>query len=103
MRASLRATGGRVNHAASRSPCHIIVTNAPCPQGAPCYLSAMAASPVPAALDRIERALARIEAAAAARDTARLALQRRHETLRTRMGEAIAAIDALIEREPADG
>ena len=103
MRASLRAAGGRVNHAAGCSACNAIVTNAPCPACAPCYLSAMAASPAPAALDRIERALARIEAAAAARDTARLALQKRHETLRLRMGEAIAAIDSLIEREPADG
>jgi hypothetical protein len=51
------------------------------------------------ALDRIDRALARIEAAAAARTAANTALTRRHETLRTRMAEAVAALDAVIARE----
>ena len=59
----------------------------------------MADTPAPAALDRIERALARIETAATARDVARAALLQRHETLRTRMGEAIAALDAVIARD----
>ena len=59
----------------------------------------MADTPAPGALDRIERALARIETAATARDAARAALQQRHETLRTRMGEAIAALDAVIARD----
>ncbi len=56
------------------------------------------ASPPPAG-GRIETALARIEAALAARTAAAEALARRHATLRARMGEAVAAIDALIARE----
>ena len=55
-------------------------------------------APVPA-IDRIDRALARIEAAATARTAANTALIRRHETLRTRMAEAVAALDAVIARE----
>ncbi len=57
------------------------------------------ADPSTAALDRIDRALARIETAAAARDTNTAALVRRHETLRTRMAEAVSALDAVIARE----
>ena len=53
----------------------------------------------PTALDRIDRALARIEVAAALRDTSRARLIARHETLRSRMAEAIAALDAVLERE----
>ena len=49
-------------------------------------------------LDRIDRALARIEAAAAARTANGTALMQRHETLRTRMAEAVAALDAVIAR-----
>ena len=52
-----------------------------------------------AAVDRIDRALSRIEAAAAARDTSVVALTRRHEALRSRMAEAVAALDAVIARE----
>ncbi|WP_404368984.1 hypothetical protein AB5I39_15835 [Sphingomonas sp. MMS24-J45] len=53
----------------------------------------------PTALDRIDRALARIEAAVAARDARYARLIERHETLRNRMAEAIAALDAVLERE----
>ena len=99
MRASLRAAGAHVNRRALRSACHTSVTNAPCRGVAPCYLHAMADASPPTALDRIDRALARIEAAAAQRDTSRARLIERHETLRRRMAEAIAALDAVIERE----
>ena len=56
------------------------------------------ASP-PIAVDRIDRALARIDAAIAARDAGHARLIERHETLRSRMAEAVAALDALLERE----
>jgi hypothetical protein len=46
--------------------------------------------------DRIEQALARIEAAANARAYANARLARRHAVLRARMEEAVEAIDALI-------
>lgn len=59
----------------------------------------MADASPPTALDRIDRALARIEAAIVARDASRERLIARHETLRSRMAEAIAALDAVIERE----
>lgn len=59
----------------------------------------MADVPYPAALDRIDRALARIDAAAQARMTHSQVLARRHETLRTRMAEAIAALDDILQRE----
>lgn len=99
MRASLRAAGAHVNRRALRSVCHTSVTNAPCRGVASCYLHPMADASPPTALDRIDRALARIEAAAAKRDTSRARLIERHETLRRRMAEAIAALDAVIERE----
>ena len=58
----------------------------------PCYLPTMAdASPT----DRIDAALARIERALSARDRSAQDLKTRHESLRTRVGEAIAALDAL--------
>jgi hypothetical protein len=52
--------------------------------------------------ERIERALARIEAAAAARafDVERLA--RRNALLRERMQEAVSSLDTLIAREHAE-
>ncbi|WP_353204942.1 hypothetical protein [Sphingomonas sp.] len=53
----------------------------------------------PTALDRIDRALARIEVAATLRDTSHARLIARHATLRSRMAEAIAALDAVLERE----
>lgn len=57
----------------------------------------MAEQPQPAALDRIERALARIVAASDAQTAARAALSQRHDALRTRVSEAVAAIDALLD------
>lgn len=57
----------------------------------------MADTPTPRL--RIDAAIARIEAAAARRRDAADDLARRHETLRRRMGEAIAAIDQLLARE----
>ncbi|MBN8807177.1 MAG: hypothetical protein J0I47_02915 [Sphingomonas sp.] len=45
--------------------------------------------------DRIDAALARIERAVAARDRATAELRQRHDALRGRVGEAIAALDAL--------
>lgn len=59
----------------------------------------MADAPYPAALDRIDRALARIEAAARARTRHSDALARRHELLRRHMADAIAGLDALLEPE----
>lgn len=52
--------------------------------------------------DRIEQALARIEAAATARAYASARLARRHAVLRERMEEAVAAIDALIASSATD-
>ena len=58
------------------------------------------ASPAsPAPRERIDAAIQRIEAATARRREAADDLHRRHETLRARMGEAIAAIDGLLARE----
>jgi len=48
--------------------------------------------------DRIDAALARIERALAARDKSVQDLRDRHESLRARVGEAIAALDALGAR-----
>ncbi|MBD8679003.1 hypothetical protein [Sphingomonas sp. CFBP 13720] len=49
-----------------------------------------------AAIERIDRALARIERAAQANAFETHALVHRHDVLRTRMGEAITALDAVI-------
>jgi hypothetical protein len=49
--------------------------------------------------DRIERALARIEAAAAARAYGSARLAQRHAALRERIQDAVTALDALIERQ----
>lgn len=51
--------------------------------------------------DRIEQALARIEAAAAARAFHTERLARRHALLRTRIEDAVTTLDALIARERA--
>ncbi len=48
--------------------------------------------------DRIDAALARIERAVSARDKSALELKNHHESLRARVGEAIAALDALGAR-----
>ena len=53
--------------------------------------------------DRIERALARIEAAATSRAYTVERLTRRHARLRERIEDAVASLDALIAREPAEG
>jgi hypothetical protein len=45
--------------------------------------------------DRIDAALARIERALAARDQVSQDLKARHDALRSKVGEAIAALDAL--------
>ena len=57
------------------------------------------AEAAPPALDRIDRALARIETAAARRAFDADALARRHAILRERVEDAIEALDALIERQ----
>lgn len=62
---------------------------------------AMAQAETPA-LDRIERALQRIEAAAAKRAFDADALQRRHAALRDKVEDAIEALDALIEKQAAE-
>lgn len=50
-------------------------------------------------MDRIERALARIEAAAARRAFDADALARRHTALREKVEDAIQALDSLIDRQ----
>lgn len=52
--------------------------------------------------ERIDAAIARIEAAGKHRATATEALAGRHAALRTRMTEAIAALDDVIARGNAD-
>lgn len=55
------------------------------------------------AFDRIDRALARIEAAARARRGETQALARRHAALRDEVGEAVQALDALLAQQPQSG
>lgn len=90
MRASLRTHRACVNRRARER-------RAPCPGPRACYLRHMPEQSRPAALDRIERAIARIEAAAATDAIDREAMTLRHETLRARVGEAIAALDDLAQ------
>lgn len=52
--------------------------------------------------DRIEQALARIEAAAQARAYALERITKRHAKLRARIEEAVESLDALIAREERD-
>ncbi|KQN40752.1 hypothetical protein ASG37_02945 [Sphingomonas sp. Leaf407] len=59
----------------------------------------MTDDPHTAAIERIERALARIERAGQVRAFATDSLERRHTMLKARMADAIVAIDALIARE----
>jgi hypothetical protein len=54
------------------------------------------------ALDRIDSAIARIEAAVTARVRADAAATRRHEALRSRVSQAIAALDTLIDQGSND-
>ena len=56
----------------------------------------MADETPPPPLDRIDRALARIDAALATRARASEDMIRRHAALRARMEEAVAALDDLI-------
>ena len=51
--------------------------------------------------ERIEAALARIEAAAAARAYATERLTHRHAALREKIQDAVSALDTLIAREGA--
>ncbi len=51
--------------------------------------------------ERIEAALARIEAAAAARAYATERLTHRHAALREKIQDAVSALDTLIAREAA--
>ena len=60
----------------------------------------MANEPFPIlAVDRIDAAIARIEAQSASRAEAADALTTRHAALKARMGEAVAALDDVIARE----
>ncbi|KQM66773.1 MULTISPECIES: hypothetical protein [unclassified Sphingomonas] len=59
----------------------------------------MSDDPHAAAIARIDRALERIERAARIRSDATRALASRHAALRTRIGDAIGALDAVIARE----
>lgn len=65
----------------------------PSPEGA---TRAQASARIDAAISRIEAALARQTKAA---DT----LRRRHATLKTRMAEAVKALDEVIARSGPDG
>jgi hypothetical protein len=56
----------------------------------------MAHETPPPALDRIDRAIARIETAVADRDRATEAEIRRHAVLRARIEQAIATLDGLL-------
>ncbi|WP_294094014.1 hypothetical protein [Sphingomonas sp.] len=58
----------------------------------------MAADPA----DRIENALARIEAAAAAKSYSLDRIEQRHARLRARIEDAVASLDTLIAAEAAD-
>jgi hypothetical protein len=58
----------------------------------------MADETPPSALDRIDRALARIDAALAARTRASEEMIRRHAALRARMEDAVSALDDVIAR-----
>ena len=60
--------------------------------------TAMADPEQPTALDRIDRAIERIEAAVASRARAGDALAKRHAALKSRMADAVAALDEVITR-----
>ncbi|PXA94945.1 hypothetical protein DMC47_20115 [Nostoc sp. 3335mG] len=55
--------------------------------------------PHAAVVARIEQALSRIETAAGSQANERRTLARRHAALRSRIGDAIGAIDSVIARE----
>jgi hypothetical protein len=52
-------------------------------------------------LDRIDRAMARIETAIADRTRAEQTMARRHADLKARMAEAVSALDEVIARGTA--
>ena len=58
----------------------------------------MADETPPPALDRIDRAIARIEAAVADRDRVAEAAVRRHAILRARIENAVSTLDDVIAR-----
>lgn len=70
----------------------------PCRRPPDCYLTLTMTDPAPHPSERIEAALARIEAAARKRSEERRDLARRHAQLRERVAEAVAAIDDLSSR-----
>lgn len=55
-------------------------------------------TPPPSALERIDRAIARIEAASAKRARDARALTQRHAALRSSMTEAVKALDDVLAR-----
>ena len=59
----------------------------------------MSDTPQAATIARIDRALERIERAAQTQVKANRTLESRHAALRTRIGDAIGALDAVIARE----
>ena len=90
MSGSLRARAAAVNRRTGNPSC----------RGAkPCYPPHMA-DPT-SAIDRIDRALARIEHAVAARTNENNALAKRHAALRARIAEAVSALDDVIARGDA--
>jgi len=60
--------------------------------------TATEADGAPSAVERIDRAIARIRAAIDARADHAEALVRRHAVLRSRMTDAVAALDDVIAR-----
>ncbi len=63
--------------------------------------TATAAGGTSPAVDRIDRAITRIQTAIAARTANAEALARRHAMLRSRMADAVAALDDVIARGDA--
>ena len=61
----------------------------------------MADVDTPPPLERIERAMTRIETAIADRSRAEQAMARRHAELKARMAEAVTALDDVIARGTA--
>lgn len=60
--------------------------------------TATEADSTPSAVERIDRAIARIRAVIDARADQAEALARRHAVLRSRMADAVAALDDVIAR-----
>jgi hypothetical protein len=62
----------------------------------------MADPTAPSTIERIDRALARIEAAAKRLAEGNAKLARRHHALRASIADAVATLDSLIEQGQAD-